>query len=151
MEYCVQVWNPHLKKDIELLETVQHRATKLVPQTRFLAYEKRLEILSLSTLSERRERGDLIQYFKIHNQLNVTKWIQPNQQTSSIKVVGPAGGIRGSSHRLNRQFTNCKQGENFFANRVVPNWKRLPNEVESALSVNELKNKYDRYIEEIAN
>jgi ribonuclease P/MRP protein subunit RPP40 len=74
------VWNPHLKKDIELSKRVQRRATKLVPQIRFLAFEKRLELLGLSTLSERRERGDLIQYFKIHNQLNVTEWIQPNQQ-----------------------------------------------------------------------
>ncbi len=129
LEYCVQLWNPRLKKDIELLERVQRRATKLVPQIRFLAYEKRLEILGLSTLSGRRERGDLIQYFKIHNHLKVTKWIQPNQQMSSIKEVGPAGNIRGSSHRLNRQFTNCMQRETFFTNRVVPNWNRLPNEV----------------------
>ncbi len=77
--------------------------------------------------------------------------MQPNQQMSSIKAAGPAGGTRGSSHRLNRQFTNCMQRKNFFTNRVVPNWNRLPNELVSALSVNQFKNKYDRYIEEISN
>ena len=38
VEYCLAVWNPHLKKYINRLERVQHRATKLVPQIRHLAY-----------------------------------------------------------------------------------------------------------------
>ena len=62
VEYCASVWNPHLKKDINYLAQVQHIATKLVPQIRILPYLKRLCILGLQTIEERRLRGDLIQY-----------------------------------------------------------------------------------------
>ena len=48
----------------------QHRATKLVPQIRHLPYLKRLSILGLQKLEERRIRGDVIQYYKIDKSFN---------------------------------------------------------------------------------
>ena len=56
MEFAVQAWNPYLRKDIDCLEKIQHRATKLVPQLRNLDYEDRLKALNLTTLEERRAR-----------------------------------------------------------------------------------------------
>ena len=64
LEYCIQSWNPSLIKDIELLEQVQHRATKLIPEISHLSYHERLKHLNLSTLELRRHRGDLIETFK---------------------------------------------------------------------------------------
>ena len=63
LEYAVQFWSPSLRKDIERLEVVQARATKLVPSIRHLGYVRRLERLNLYSLEKRRLRGQLIETF----------------------------------------------------------------------------------------
>jgi len=64
LEYGNVVWHPFLKKDIELIESVQHRATRMVPGLAKLDYEERLEKMNLPTLAYRRNRGDAIEVFK---------------------------------------------------------------------------------------
>jgi len=67
LEYCCQVWSPYLSKDINLIEGVQRRATKLIKDIKHLSYDERLENLGLSHITTRRVRSDLIQTFKIIN------------------------------------------------------------------------------------
>jgi len=64
LEYCVQAWSPYFK-DMECLEQVQKRATKLINGFKNLSYENSLKRLKLTTLEKRRLRGDLIKTFKI--------------------------------------------------------------------------------------
>ena len=56
LEYCVQVWSPYKIGQIKLLERVQRRATRLVPQLKYLCYDDRLAQLGLTRLEERRQR-----------------------------------------------------------------------------------------------
>ena len=65
MDYCVQAWRPHYRKDIDKLEKVQRRATKMVEGLEGYSYSDRLRILGLTTLETRFLRADLIEVFKI--------------------------------------------------------------------------------------
>ena len=146
LEYASSVWSPYLKKDIKTLEQVQRRATKLVPYLKNLKYEERLKILGLTSLEERRIRGDMIQYYKCLNGYNKIDWFNPNTVVSSVSLNGPASSIRGNKHRLNRQFIrNFPQRKHFFTNRIVPYWNDLPSVVIASKSINSFKSNYDKF------
>ena len=67
LEYCIHAWNPHLRKDIDMLEKIQRRATKFIPGLRDIRYEERLKECGLTTLEMRSFRGDQIEVCKILN------------------------------------------------------------------------------------
>ncbi len=77
LEFAMAACNPYAQMDIDKLESVQRRATRLVPALRHLAYEERLQQLKLTTLAQRRVRGDLIQTYKILHNIENVNWFQP--------------------------------------------------------------------------
>jgi len=60
LDYCSSVWAPYRKGDIEALEKVQRRATKILPSLKKLPYCERQKICQIPTLHYRRIRGDMI-------------------------------------------------------------------------------------------
>jgi len=54
LEYCTAAWSPHYVKDKELLERIQRRFTRMIPELNGLSYSDRLKALKLWALEERR-------------------------------------------------------------------------------------------------
>ena len=146
LEYCASVWSPQSSGEISGLELVQKRATKGVPALRSLHYQERLIKLNLTSLEQRRIRGDLIQFFKIIKGYNKIEWVKPLISCPSVSLDCPAGGVRGGSHRLAKlPISRCSARENFFYNRAINWWNQLPASIINSNNVNSFKNNLDNF------
>ena len=131
LEYGNVIWHPYLKKDIELLENVQHRATRMVPGLAKLSYTDRLMKPDLPTLVYHRNRGDAIEVYKyLHGTYDI--------DSTDILPRHTACGMTTRGHSLKLRKTECKGSirANFFGVRVVNLWNSLPEEVVSSDTVN---------------
>ncbi len=138
LEYCVQAWCPHLRKDIDLLEKVQRRATRLIKELRGTSYEERLVKLGLTTLENRRLRGDMIEVFKIIKGFD-------NVPVNTLFELSSCS-LRGHSLKLYKDSFKTNIGKFSFANRVIQDWNNLPDDVVSSNTINTFKNRFDRHI-----
>lgn len=139
LEYCVQAWRPFLKKDVIGLEKIQHRATKMIKECRGLKYEERLLMTGLTTLDDRRTRGDMIEVFKIIKGIDKVNYWDFFQLAANSRT-------RGHRYKLAKSRSKLEIRRNFFSQRVTNNWNDLPKTVVEAETVNSFKNRYDKYI-----
>ena len=141
LEYAVQFWSPHYVKDINKLESVQRRATKLIPGMRSLPYEERLRKLDMFPLRDRRIRGDLIETFKILKKIDKID----HEDLFEISLLSTT---RNNSLKLKAQRFNTDIRRNFFNIRVVNPWNKLPKSVVQTNTVATFKKKLDKHYKE---
>ena len=140
LEYAVQSWCPYLVKDIEELEKVQHRVTKLVPGMSDWTYEARCKELKLPTLKQRRLRGDLIETFKILNGYEGADY----KKFFELRD----GSTRSNGWKLKkREHITSQVREGWFAIRVVNPWNSLPRNVVTAPSIKTFKTRLDEFLD----
>ena len=70
LEYLVQFWSSHLRRDIDKIEKIQIKARKMLPEIRSHGYQQRLKDLEFISLARRRLRGQLVGVFKYLNRFN---------------------------------------------------------------------------------
>lgn len=140
IEYGFQIWNPYFEKDIQLVERVQRKFTKSAAGLSNLSYEERLDALNLTTLADRRRRGDLIETYKILNDYYdcpvLHTMFHLNRNTY----------LRGHTLKLDKYNFRMNPKKNFLSNRVVNDWNGLPQCLVVADSVNGFKNGLDKVL-----
>ena len=136
IEYCVQVWSPshHHYGNwaiILQLEQVQRKFTRLIDDVGMLPYGERLARLNLTTLAERRIRGDLIETYKIISGSVNYGQTMFKMSKSGYNLVSKAGVQ--SMKRI------------FFSERVIGFWNKLPVEVKLSKSAENFKVNLQNY------
>ena len=139
LEYCIQAWRPYHKKDIDILERVQRRATKMIIGLKDHSYEDRLKECRLTTLETRRLRGDQIEVFKILNGFE-------NVDRNTFFSIKKDSRTRGHEVALVKDQCRLDVRKYSFSQRTINEWNRLPADCVGANSVNLFKNKIDKYL-----
>ena len=142
LEYCVQAWRPFHQQDIDNIEGVQRRITKMIVGCESLTYPERLRRLNLISLEMRRLRADLIEVFKIMHGLE-------GLERDDFFILRESTNLRGHRFTIHKQHCRLNCRKFFFTQRVITEWNNLPSSTVTSTSVNMFKNAIKTKIEQM--
>ncbi|WAR18737.1 YWV1-like protein, partial [Mya arenaria] len=137
LDYGNLVYYPTTKKCKQIIENVQRRATRLVPELKGLTYEERLCELNLTTLEYRRKRYDIIQVYKIVHNID-------NIDINNFFTFAENVGTRGHNLKLNQRQAKKGRRMNAFGIRTVSTWNNLPGELVNSTTLLTFKTNLDK-------
>jgi len=137
LEYRVHLRGPQYKKDMELLEQVQRRATEMIRGMTHLSCEERLRELGLFSPEKRRLRGDLRAAF----QYLMGAYMKDGDRLFSRACCHRT---RGNGFKLKEGKFRLDIRKKFFTMKVVKHWKRLLRETVDAPALETFKVRLDR-------
>jgi len=142
LEYCIQLWRPQHRKDMDLLETVQRRATKMIRWMEQLSYEERLRELELFSLQKRRLWGDLIA---------ALRYLKEGYKKAGDGLLTRACSdrTRGNGFKLKKGKFRLDIRKKFFTMRVVRHWTKLPRDVVNVPSLEVFKRRLDSSLKNV--
>ncbi|KAK4827069.1 hypothetical protein QYF61_013710 [Mycteria americana] len=112
LEHCVQLWSPQHREDMDLLEWVQRRATKMIKGMECFSYEERM-------------RAGIVQ--------------PGGEKASGRSYCACSDRTRSNGFKLKEGRFRLDIRKKFFMMRMVRHWNRLPREVVDAPSLEVFK------------
>ena len=133
---CSSVLVPYYRKDIESLEAVQRRITKMIQGMRNLPNKDRLNRLNLHSIERRRARSDMIEVYK---------WVKGINKGSIDRVIeiSSQGRTRSNGYKIDKPRFWTDIGRYWFTHILVDYWNRLDRHVVSAESISSLRKQLD--------
>ena len=142
LEYAIQAWCPYTIKDIDTLEKVQKRFVRQITSLSG-TYEEKLLKIGLTSLRDRRTRGDCIETFKMLR--GFTKVDKSTWLTFLSREVGPQTRLSSDPLSLETKPARLDLRKHFFSVRIPPIWNALPLTIRQSTSVNQFKALYDKF------
>ena len=139
MEHCIPFWVPHFKRDVDSMERVQRRATRMIRGQQGRPYEERLWDLNLFSLQKRRLRGDLVACDKL---------VRGDQQALGESLFHRAlpGVTRNNGHKLVDSRFRLDTRRRYFTVKAARIWNQLPREVVLAPTLGVFKRRLDVHL-----